>query len=37
MPVPEIDDPEFANIVNLNWGFSGYMKLFKLYPQAGNE
>jgi peptide/nickel transport system substrate-binding protein len=34
MPVPTIDDPEFANIVNLNWGFSGYMKLFYLYPQT---
>jgi peptide/nickel transport system substrate-binding protein len=34
MPVPSLDDPEFANIVNLNWGFSGYMKLFYLYPRT---
>ena len=34
MPIPTVDDPEFAEIVNLNWGFSGYMKLFYLYPQT---
>ncbi len=34
MPVPTVDDPEFAEIVNLNWGFSGYMKLFYLYPNT---
>ena len=37
MPVPETDDPEFANIVNLNWGFSGYIKMISLYPQEGNK
>lgn len=37
MPVPEIDDPYFAEIVNLNWGFSGFMKLFYLEPQDGNN
>lgn len=37
MPVPEIDDPYFANIVNLNWGFSGYMKLMDLGPAEGNN
>lgn len=37
MPIPEVDDPLFAEIVNLNWGFSGFMKLLYLYPAEGNQ